>query len=61
MFWGTDQSANQEAKGYKGAYLQRSGDKKDGCATFVLEEGNLRLAHKENVEYKIEGHPVLDR
>lgn len=63
----------QESKGYRGAYCKRSGDKKDGCATFILEhdsvEGKsrtrsdcrLRLAAQEHVQYKIDGHPLLDR
>eukprot|EP00903_Cladosiphon_okamuranus_P015669 g14470.t1 len=46
--------------GYVGAYFKRSGGKSDGCATFVL--GNeMRLVEQEDVPYKVQGHPVLDR
>lgn len=50
----------QETLGYVGAYFQRSGGKSDGCATFVLGH-QVRLMAQEDVAYKVQGHPVLDR
>lgn len=32
----------------------------DGCATFVLGH-RATLAGQEDVLYKVEGHPILDR
>ncbi|CAM9881810.1 unnamed protein product [Ascophyllum nodosum] len=49
-----------ETVGYEGAYCQRSGSKVDGCATFVLGR-RVSLVEQKNVNYKVEGHPVLDR
>lgn len=53
-------AALQGSLGYVGAYCQRSGDKTDGCATFVRERV-VRLVEQEDVVYKVQGHPVLDR
>lgn len=50
----------QESVGYVGAYFQRSGGKSDGCATFVLGH-QVQLVEQEDVTYKVQGHPVLDR
>eukprot|EP00752_Nemacystus_decipiens_P007761 g6935.t1 len=51
---------NLGSLGYVGAYCKRSGGKSDGCATFVL--GNqVRLVEQDDVTYKVQGHPALDR
>lgn len=50
----------KEAIGYAGSYFRRSGDKKDGCATFVVKK-DLRVVHEECVPFNVPGHPVLDR
>ncbi|CAM9846188.1 unnamed protein product [Laminaria digitata] len=49
-----------ELLGYAGTYCHRGGDKVDGCATFVRGH-RFRVVEQEDVVYRVQGHPVLDR